>query len=85
MDKAVEIEFEGYYGKYQITKEDQLEVKRYRIALLICGISFVSGIGHWLIKGPSFAWIWLLFMCISLGLALQWIHIYIHQLHQLLQ
>ena len=85
MEKALRVEYEGYYGKYQITTDDELEVRKYRIALLICGISFVSGLSHWLIIGPSFAWIWLLIMSASLGFALKWIHIYIQLLHQVLQ
>ncbi len=85
MQRSLGIELEGYYGKYQITNDDELEVKKYRIALLICGISFVCGLSHWLIIGPSFAWVWLLIMSVALGLALKWIHIYIHSLHQLLQ
>ncbi len=86
MEKALLIEeFEGYYGKYQITNEDQEEVRKYRIALLCCGISFVGGVSHWLFFGPAFAWIWLLLMSASLGLALLWIHIYIQLLHKVLQ
>ena len=84
-EHSLEEEFEGAYGKYKITLEDKLEVRRYRIAVLICGISFTSGIGHWLIAGPTYAWLWLIPMSISLGLALKWIHIYIKIIHQTLQ
>ena len=40
---------------------------KYRIALLICGISFTAGMVQWLTIGGSFAWIWLLPMIISLS------------------
>ncbi len=81
----LEPEFEGVYGRYRITMSDKAEVKRYRISVFICGISFFAGIFHWIIIGASFTWFWLLFMAISLGLALQWIHIYIRVLHNVLK
>ncbi len=80
-----EPEFEGIYGRYQITKADQIEVHRYRLALLICGTSFSAGLGHWILLGPNLAFFWLIPMAISLGLALNWIHIYIRTLHRALQ
>ncbi len=80
-----ENEFEGVYGPYSITRTDELEVQRYRLALLLCGLTFSAGLGQWLIIGPSWAWIWLLPMSIGLGLALHWIHIYLRPLHQALQ
>ncbi len=80
-----EPEFDGVYGRYRITLSDQAEVKRYRISVLICGISFSAGLLHWLTIGPSFTWLWLLVMTISLGLALQWIHIYLRLLHNALK
>ena len=81
----LEQEFEGSFGKYTITLEDKMEVKKYRISVLICGTSFTLGLLQWLVFGPSNAWIWLLPMAISLGLALQWIHIYIKLIHQVLK
>ncbi len=81
----LEQEFEGVYGKYKITIEDKLEVKRYRLAVVVCAASFTSGLLQWLIFGPNKAWIWLIPMSISLGLALQWIHIYIRFIHQTLK
>ena len=80
-----EQEFEGAYGKYKITVKDKIEVSRYRIAVLICGASFTSGILQWLTIGPKNAWIWLIAMIISLGFALQLIHIYIKIIHQVLK
>ncbi len=85
METKLGNQIEGVYGSYQITNEDVLEVKKYRISLLICGISFVAGLIHWIFIGPAFAWIWLLCMSASLGLALKWIHIYIQLLHKTLQ
>jgi uncharacterized integral membrane protein len=80
-----EKEFDGLYGRYRITVSDQLEVQRYRIALLLCGLSFTAGICQWLILGPELAWLWLLPMATGLGLALNWIHIYLRPLHLGLQ
>ncbi len=77
--------FKGVYGNFQITEQDHLEVTLYRLALLICSISYLTGILQWLIIGPELAWIWLFTMAISLGLALNWIHIYLVALHKTLQ
>ncbi|AAP99295.1 MULTISPECIES: DUF2301 domain-containing membrane protein [Prochlorococcus] len=85
MDKPLETEFQGIYGSYKITSSDQIEVKKYRIALLICGLSFSIGLVHWLLIGSEHAWFWFIPMTASLGYALKWIHIYIRLLHQTLQ
>ena len=77
--------FEGVYGPYCITLQDQHEVKLYRICLLICGLSFSAGLGQWILIGPQLAPLWLLPLAVSLGLALRWIHIYLRPLHQALQ
>ncbi len=77
--------FEGVYGPYCITLLDQQEVQRYRICLLICGLSFSAGLGQWILIGPQLAPLWLVPLAISLGLALHWIHIYLRPLHQALQ
>ncbi len=80
-----EPELEGIYGHYKITNFDRIEVQKYRFAVLFCAISFCSGLAQWLIVGPLWAWVWLIPMTISLGLALKWIHIYLRPLHQTLQ
>ena len=80
-----ELEFQGVYGSYRITQADHLEVQRYRVALLVCGIAFCGGIAHWLLIGPVAAWLWLIPIAISLGFALKWIHIYLRPLHKALQ
>ncbi|MAR52759.1 MAG: hypothetical protein CMK50_06345 [Propionibacteriaceae bacterium] len=77
--------FEGVYGSYRITLQDQREVQLYRICLLICGLSFSAGLGQWVFIGPEFVIIWVLPLAVSLGLALRWIHIYLRPLHQALQ
>ena len=84
-ERLLEPEFEGVYGRYKVTLADQKEVQFYRISVLICGVAFCGGISQWLILGPTYAWIWLVLMAISLGLALQWIHIYLRPLHNALK
>ncbi|WP_320677553.1 DUF2301 domain-containing membrane protein [Prochlorococcus sp. MIT 1300] len=80
-----EPEFEGIYGRYKITKNDEKEVQYYRISLLLCGISLSIGLLHWQLLGANMAWIWLLPMSIGLGCSLLWIHIYLRPLHIALQ
>ncbi len=80
-----EPQFEGVYGTYRITRKDQIEVKRYRLSLMLSGLAFLSGVIQWLLIGPTTAWIWFIPMAIGLGLALQWIHIYLRPLHKTLQ
>ena len=63
--------FEGVYGTYCITLQDQQEVQRYRICLLSCGLSFSAGLGQWILVGPQLAPLWLLPLALSLGLALR--------------
>jgi uncharacterized integral membrane protein len=74
--------FEGVYGPYCITLQDQHEVQLYRICLLICGLSLTAGLGQWTLVGPQLVPLWLLPLAVSLGLALRWIHIYLRPLHQ---
>ncbi len=80
-----EPEFEGLYGTYRITYQDQIEVKRYRQALLVCAISLFFGLIQWISIGASWASIWLVPLTLGLGLSLKWIHIYLQPLHKLLQ
>ena len=83
--EQLEPNFEGMYGPYCITLQDQREVQLYRICLLICGLSFSAGLGQWILVGPQLAPLWLMPLSVSLGLALRWIHIYLRPLHQALQ
>lgn len=78
-------QFDGVYGLYTITDDDRLEVQRYRLALLACGVSMSAGLLQWWLIGGSWAWLWLLPLTLGLGLALQWIHIYLKPLHQALK
>ena len=77
--------FEGVYGSYTITADDRSEVRRYRIALLVAGLAMSLGLLHWWQLGGSWAWIWVVPLAAALGLALQWIHIYLRPLHRALQ
>lgn len=78
-------QFEGMYGTYTITEHDRREVQRYRFALLVCGLSFSAGLLQWWQIGSELAWLWVLPLAAGLGLALQWIHIYLRPLHRALQ
>ena len=78
-------QFDGMYGPFTITSTDRQEVQRYRISLLISGTSLSVGLLQWWLVGSDWAWLWVLPLCISLGLALKWIHIYLRPLHQALQ
>ena len=77
--------FEGVYGTYSITSADRQEVRSYRIALLITGLSLVAGVLQWWQTDNPWAWLWMLPMATALGLALRWIHIYLRPLHRALQ
>ena len=77
--------FDGVYGSYTITAADRDEVRRYRIALLVAGLAMSLGLLHWWQLGGSWAWIWVVPLAAALGLALQWIHIYLRPLHRALQ
>lgn len=77
--------FQGFYGDYEITPDDELEVKKYRISLAISSVSFVLLIAQWILLGSDLAWIWIVPMVTAIGFALKWIHIYIIVLHRLLQ
>ena len=77
--------FDGMYGPFTITSTDRQEVQRYRISLLISGTSLSMGLLQWWLVGSDWAWLWVLPLCISLGLALKWIHIYLRPLHQALR
>ena len=77
--------FEGVYGTYSITAADRQEVRSYRIALLITGLSLAAGVLQWWQIGSTWAWVWVLPIATALGLSLRWIHIYLRPLHRALQ
>ena len=78
-------QFEGVYGPYSITETDRRDVQRYRLALLTTGLALLAGVLHCWLLGAPWAWLWILPMGSSLGLALLWIHIYLRPLHRALQ
>jgi uncharacterized integral membrane protein len=77
--------FEGAYGPYSITAEDEREVLSYRLALCIASVAQVGLLLQWRQLGGAWLWPWLLPMLMGVGLALRWIHIYLRPLHQALQ
>ena len=78
-------QFQGVYGPYVIDDTDRREVQNYRFALLVSGLSLLSGVLHWWLVGAQWAGIWAIPFAAGIGLALRWIHIYLKPLHQLLQ
>ena len=77
--------FEGVYGPYTITAEDEREVFGYRLALCIAAIAQAGLLLQWRQWGGAWLWPWLLPLLLGVGLALRWIHIYLRPLHQALQ
>ncbi len=80
-----ENEFEGIYGKYKVSSKDEIEVHLYRLSLLSCGIALNAGLIQWWILGADWAWVWLILLAISVGLAIRWVHIYMKSIHQFLK
>ena len=78
-------QFQGVYGPYVIDDTDRREVQNYRFALLVSGLSLLSGVLNWWLVGAQWAGIWAIPFAAGIGLALRWIHIYLKPLHQLLQ
>ena len=77
--------YQGIYGIYEINKKDEHEVRLYRISLLCCGLSFNFGLSQWILLGPNYAWIWIIPLSISTFFALNWIHIYLRSIHNILK
>ncbi|MEY3544787.1 MAG: hypothetical protein RLZZ247_944 [Cyanobacteriota bacterium] len=77
--------FEGVYGPFTITAEDEREVFGYRLALCIAAIAQAGLLLQWRQWGSGWLWPWLLPLVVGVGLALHWIHIYLRPLHQVLQ
>ena len=78
-------QFQGVYGPYVINDVDRREVKSYRFALLMSGLSLLFGVLNWWLLGARWAGIWAIPFALGVGLALKWIHIYLKPLHQVLQ
>jgi uncharacterized integral membrane protein len=77
--------FEGVYGPYSITADDEREVLGYRLALLTAAIAQAGLLLQWQQLGGGWLWPWLLPLLAGTGLALRWIHIYLRPLHRALQ
>ena len=80
--------YQGQFGKYEITKDDRLEVLIYRGGLVIAAISFAIASNLFFIQGeaaiPAITPLFALFT-IGLGVSLYFIHIYMKLLHRVLQ
>ena len=85
MTSAADPQFDGLYGTYVIDANDRRDVQRYRIALLVTGLSLTAGLAQWWLVGGTWAWCWCLPLCAGLGVALQTIHIYLRSLHRALR
>ena len=73
--------FEGMFGTYTIDERDRREVLGYRLALTAVAVGQLGLLWQWHQFGPALLWPWLVLMAAGLGLALQWIHIYLRPLH----
>ncbi len=76
---------QGMFGPYRITAADRREVTAYRISLLTLAVAQLGCLVQWAWVGSAWIAPWLVSMAIALGLALHWIHIYLHPLHQALR
>jgi uncharacterized integral membrane protein len=77
--------FEGVYGPYSITADDEREVLGYRLALFTAALAQAGLLLQWKQLGEAWLWPWLLPLLLGVGLALRWIHIYLRPLHRALQ
>ncbi|MEB3275719.1 MAG: DUF2301 domain-containing membrane protein [Cyanobacteriota bacterium] len=77
--------FEGVYGPFSIDARDRREVLGYRLALLLAAMAQLALLAQWQWNGSALLWPWLLLLAAGIGLALQWIHIYLRPLHRALQ
>jgi uncharacterized integral membrane protein len=82
--------YQGQFGEFTITPDDRTGVIIYRSGLNVAALSFAIATGLLLWQGATFAvlgsltWLYALF-CLGLGVSLLTIHIYMVQLHRLLQ
>jgi uncharacterized integral membrane protein len=77
--------FEGVYGPFSIDAQDRREVLSYRLALLVAALAQLALLAQWHWLGGRVLWPWLLLLASGVGLALNWIHIYLKTLHQALK
>lgn len=91
MTQAVEPTiYQGQFGEFTITGSDRREVIIYRGGLVIAALCFALAVAilFWQPAHPDrLPWISLLYsvFCLSLGVSLGFIHIYLKPLHRLLQ
>lgn len=82
--------YQGQFGEYKITDEDRKEVKIYRGSLIAASLFFAiaATLALWNGSDPlvqqSLTWLYWGF-CLSLGVSLVTIHIYMVSLHRMLQ
>ncbi|WP_287129067.1 DUF2301 domain-containing membrane protein [Candidatus Cyanaurora vandensis] len=78
--------YQGQFGSYTITPADRREVKVYRSALVVMCGSFALGVA-WALAGLPWEGLTAIYgvFCLSLGVALWTIHIYMKLLHRALQ
>lgn len=77
--------FEGVYGPFSIDARDRRDVLGYRLALLLAAVAQLALLAQWRWHATPWLGVWLLLMAAGIGLALQWIHIYLRPLHRALQ
>ena len=75
----------GAFGPFVITAADRREVLAYRLSLLTLALAQLLLLIQWHLVGSAWLGPWLVLMVIALGLALQWVHIYLRPLHRALQ
>jgi uncharacterized integral membrane protein len=80
--------YQGQFGEFTITEDDRREVMIYRAGLVTAAVCFVLGTGLVLWQGDrALSLVSLLYslFCLSLGVSLWTIHIYMKPLHRTLQ
>ncbi|MGD1871858.1 MAG: DUF2301 domain-containing membrane protein [Mastigocoleus sp.] len=81
--------YQGQFGEFTINKSDRNSVIVYRSGLMIAALSFAIGSALVLFyrQANIYPWLTLLYACfsIALGISLLTIHIYMVELHRLLQ
>ena len=75
----------GAFGPYVITAADRRDVLAYRLSLLTLAGAQLLLLIQWYWVGSAWIGPWLVLMVIALGLALQWVHIYLRPLQRALQ
>jgi len=82
--------YQGQFGEFTITQHDRQEVLVYRSGLVVAAFSFAVATAIALVQpvnSTGYTWLSLLYslFCVSLGVSLLTIHIYMQLLHRVLQ